>query len=293
MPSLYDHPGYLGWTSQGVIAIHADWPAYAIEHGIRYSLMSLGQFPQGTRFTKLDDIDRCFLFLVGDRPGVGDPFDESHFHLALWHEDVLALSNAGYVTGATTIPHKEWEKRRAEELKGVMWQKPDGTFVPLPAPEPDEREEWEDPRVVVITEELVMTAAGRAALESLLVGERQKIDESLMQRAHHAIQANLYDSAIREACVVVETAMRECVGTRAYGAKLIDEFFDRALSKNLIPAVLKTFRTEVRTAFRFVRNDYAHNLRTIDQQQCFAILARMSNVYVGVKQIAGAIRKNG
>jgi hypothetical protein len=41
---LEDHPGYLGLTSEGVIAIHADWPIYPIEHGLGATVTSLGAF---------------------------------------------------------------------------------------------------------------------------------------------------------------------------------------------------------------------------------------------------------
>lgn len=63
---LEDHPGYLGFTSAGVVAIHADWPVYPVEHGWLVALASLGSFPDGTAFSPLDDIDRCLLFLAGN-----------------------------------------------------------------------------------------------------------------------------------------------------------------------------------------------------------------------------------
>ena len=33
-PSLADHPGYLGMTSQGIIAIHAEGPLYQLDHRV-------------------------------------------------------------------------------------------------------------------------------------------------------------------------------------------------------------------------------------------------------------------
>jgi hypothetical protein len=84
--SFSDFPGYLGWTSRGVIAIHADWPAYAIEHGKEYALERVGQSPKGKHFFGIDDIDQCILFRVGEcDPKKGD-YDQSLFHIALWHE---------------------------------------------------------------------------------------------------------------------------------------------------------------------------------------------------------------
>jgi hypothetical protein len=120
MTYFEEHPGYLGWASRGVILIHADWPAYAVEHGWKYSLISLGQFPRRTQFKLLDDIDQCFLFLVGDNVGGSDKFDERHFHVALWHEDVLELLDLAYISGVSRTTYREWAERRAKELEGLV-----------------------------------------------------------------------------------------------------------------------------------------------------------------------------
>ena len=59
MSELSKHPGFLGFTSQGVILIHADWPMYPEEHGSDLALLWLTAFPRGTSFPRIDDIDRC------------------------------------------------------------------------------------------------------------------------------------------------------------------------------------------------------------------------------------------
>jgi len=48
-----DHPGYLGFTSAGVVLLHADWPVYPVEHRWLVALASLGSFPDGTAFSPL------------------------------------------------------------------------------------------------------------------------------------------------------------------------------------------------------------------------------------------------
>jgi hypothetical protein len=295
MPSaLVQHPGYLGSTSQGVIHIHADWPAYATEHGVGYALMSLGQFPFGTKFTLLDDIDQCFLFLAGDnRSRKGDAYADSNFHLSLWHEDVSSLVNSTYAVGASHIPYNQWAKRRATELKAFVWKQPDGTLTPVPLPELEEDDDFPQREVVVVDGCLSLTEAGHTALELQLSDEMEHISDRIMQRVRPALSAGLFDSAIREACVLLETELRDTVQSAAFGASLIDDFFRIAMtSGKLIPSQLKTFRIEVRTAFRFVRNEYAHNLRTLEQTQCYAILSRISSVFVGVQEVA-AILKSG
>ena len=83
---LEDHPGYLGFTSKWIIAIHADWPAYPEEHGAQPTLFCLTMFPRGTRFLGIDDIDRCCLFLADLKSTKKDDvFDDRNFHVAVWH----------------------------------------------------------------------------------------------------------------------------------------------------------------------------------------------------------------
>jgi hypothetical protein len=47
---LADHPGYLGITFQGIIAIHAEGPLYQLDHGLTAALESLGSHTAGARF---------------------------------------------------------------------------------------------------------------------------------------------------------------------------------------------------------------------------------------------------
>lgn len=289
--SLFDYPGYLDWTSRGVLLINADWPAYAVEHGSEYALVRLGQFPQATKFSLLSDIDQCFLFIVGDKPKKGDPYSESNFHVALWHEDVGELVARGYATGASVIPYREWAKRRAAELAGLYWERPDGTLAPVPVPDPDEFEDEEVMRIMVAEDGLTLTDAGLKALEDLLANQRDGIDEELMRRARPAILARHYDTAVREVCIVLETAMRLSVGSNSFGARLVDEYFVKAIeSGHFLSAQIKTFRIEVRTVFKFVRNEYMHNLKEISQTQCYAILTRVSAVFTGIKEVSRALQ---
>src|ERR1700730_9980044 len=107
MSELSKHPGFLGFTSQGVILIHADWPMYPEEHGSDLALLWLTAFPRGTSFPRIDDIDRCHIFLAdvkcSDRK---DLLDERNFHVALWHSDLLDLRKKGLVSGVSTASER-------------------------------------------------------------------------------------------------------------------------------------------------------------------------------------------
>lgn len=198
--------------------IHAGWPVYAVDHGTDYSLVNLVQFPRGTKFTCLDDIDQCFLFISGDAPPPNAPDLKHRFYVALWHEDVLELIKLGYINGASVITYREWAVREAEKYANYFFQLPDGTLKPVPLPDPDVNEGFAEYRPVIDDKGLLLNESGFMALEALLFSEREQIAELLMHRCRHSIDAQLYDSAVREAGIVIVTAMRSVLGTKAFGA---------------------------------------------------------------------------
>jgi len=109
--SLQDHRGFFGITSQGAIAIHADWPMYPEEHGADLALAWLTALPNGTAFERIDDIDRCSLLLANVKcSDQADPFDGRNFHVAVWHEDLLQLRTSGFVDGVSPVSERRWEE---------------------------------------------------------------------------------------------------------------------------------------------------------------------------------------
>ena len=119
---MRDFPGHLGWTSQGVFAIHADWPAYPAEHGPEVALAGFGMFPQGTTFAAIDDIDRCILFLAQGQSDaeVLVPPDERNFHVAAWHEDLLDLADRYLLQGIHRITELTWRINHDRALAKVL-----------------------------------------------------------------------------------------------------------------------------------------------------------------------------
>jgi hypothetical protein len=49
-------------------------------------------------------------------------------------------------------------------------------------------------------------------------------------------------------------------------------------SGGLISAQLKVLRIELRATFRYIRNEYMHNLQELTRTQCLARLGRISNL---------------
>ena len=276
------HPGYLGWTSKGVIAIHANWPAYAIEHGRAYSLERLGQFPGGTRFFGIGDIDQCLLLRVGPPHPGRDSFDARHFHVALWHEDVLDLFRNGLVEGVDEITPRQWASRRRDELTKLGMRLADGRPVSLP--DPDNFDDDEATIAVVSQNGMKVTPQGFDSLQKILVDQKSATPVAISTRVDPLLRVQAYDAAVREACVILESHLRVCAASELFGAPLVEAFCARQDGR-LLPSHVKWLRTELRACFAFVRNDFMHNLHELTEQQCLAIISRISSTYTHVAEV--------
>jgi len=277
MPSIPDHPGYLGWTSQGVIAIHADWPAYPAEHGWDIALETLGQFPRGSALREIDDIDQCFLFVLGDPKTLKDPFDARHLHAAVWHEDLLKLHSKGFVSGAYEITLEQWIERTKAELTDLFG---------VPPTVDDFADEAESLVLMVHDIGISVTDAGWVALDEHLSVQRETLHPSLKVRALPIVGIGHFDTAVREASLLLETRLRHIVGSTRFGQALVAEADAYLRSTKLfIPAQLKTFNLDIRTAFKFVRNKYMHGLHQLTSVQCYALLARMSRILATLDEV--------
>lgn len=238
---LKDFPGYLGWTSRGVIAIHADWPTYAIEHGKEYALERVGQFPRGTTFFRISDIDQCILFRVGERHPRKDDFDESLLHIALWHEDILDLFAAGWVDGVYGITPRELARRRREELRGLMVRFDDGRIEPVPLPDPEYYDDDTATVACVSSTGMVLTEAGEHALQQFMVTRRADLAPLIASRVEPQLAIGAFDTAVREACILLEVHLKEATGTSLFGAKLVERYImDLRKEDTIIGAHIKS-----------------------------------------------------
>jgi hypothetical protein len=279
---LEDHPGYFGMTSRGVIAIHADWPMYPFEHGWVEGLLALGSLPSATRFFQIDNIDKCFLFVAGPVPAQQDPFDERFSHVAAWHEDMVDLIEKSYVDGIELVTEYDAALSYWEKHKDLYFERGPGEFVPLnlPKPEPDDDFLSEQKTVPVIASSGIgVTEAGRAALRSLLSAEFRNVVPDFLERVAPILAIRKTDTAVREGCVLLESTMREKIGSSQSGQKLVDEFCARMVDRGAIPALVKPFKAELKNAFRYIRNDYMHNVRPLELDESKALLMRIARLY--------------
>lgn len=304
--SITDHPGWFGaGYGGGIMAIHADWPAYPCAPGGGHGLFDLAQFPKGTRFEPISDIDRCVLFSAYDydpkKPGrPRDPWSKDALQIAIWHEDLIALSKQGLIEGVTPISEREWALRQRVEAGWRWGQKPllreeDGTVREFDWPSlpelPDEEDFWGDidPYDYPAFEHrgvdspMTVTAAGWDTVTEQLAASFE------MPAALPAVGTNLdnghYDTALREVGVAVEEALRVIVGNDdGYGQRLVGEFIDH-LGDELFAynTALKIYRLRLRTYFKFTRNLYAHRQVPLELAQALAQAAHAVELLDDIK----------
>jgi hypothetical protein len=311
--SLEKFPGFLGLTSRGVVAIHADWPAYPLEHGWQIAVITLGSFPFGTQFKRIDDIDKCALLLAQGYGDYENPYDERAFHVAIWHEDLLEAHRLGLVIGVEPLTRRQYEERHREDLRNEMRQafareaipppsndilshmgvQIDGQFVPVSLPsldeyEGDEDEDFPDKSWLGIAASSVvnLTDQGWARLDGLWA-DMLEIPELARPRVETLIEHGFYDTALRELGVLLEFRIREITSSESYGLKLVDVLLDQLDSSGRYHnAGLKILRSELRPAFKFVRNEFAHNVVELPRSRAYALLGRMCHVLADVDSVA-------
>src|SRR5262249_54155790 len=106
-------------------------------------------------------------------------------------------------------------------------------------------------------------------------------DEQFLPEVIAHLFTRKYDTAIREAALRVEVAMKDGSASSTFGQKLIEVCL--AEDGPLVPAGLpNAHRAAIRSAFRsffaYVRNEYAHNIPATDMLTACRLVRRSSSL---------------
>jgi hypothetical protein len=292
-------PGFLGYG--GIIAIHADWPIYPTGLGWEIALKTLGNFPVGTNFYEIDDIDRCKLLLNKVPSAENDPFDDINFHISLWHEDLIELKQMGFIKGVEEKSDTEFKTIKFEELKNKLGSEEDdegnimihfkdkaGVFHSSKYPRPKTEDE-DEPLIyrgfAYIANSITLTSSGHRKIAEL--SHVIKLAEQVEELVNPLLKIDKYDTAIREASLLLESTMKKFHSSNKFGQQLV-EFHIKDVVKqndNFYSAAIKCYRGELRTIFKYIRNDFAHNFRIVSSEQCRLILSKISDVFTQFEEV--------
>jgi Protein of unknown function (Hypoth_ymh) len=144
---------------------------------------------------------------------------------------------------------------------------------------------------MVAADGIVVTKTGWSVLEKVLVKTSNELHPSLLPRALPIVNLGQFDSAVREACLLIEVSLRRITDSDRHGQALITRFIAvTSESQRFISTSLKVLKNELRATFRYVRNEYMHNLRDLTHPQCMAILMRVSTLLFFLDDVERILR---
>lgn len=112
-----------------------------------------------------------------------------------------------------------------------------------------------------------MTLTPEGARAALIQELTRDVDPGLLATVEGLLYAGRYDSAVREAAIYVELALRQATRSNLHGMALVDQGFgDRGLlvPEDLPNAHRLALRSMFRAYFAYVRNEYAHDFPPTD-----------------------------
>lgn len=295
---LEKFPGYLGYGN--IIAIHANWPIYPIGMGWQFALITLGYFPEGSKFFEISDIDKCKLLINQDPHELKDAFDSKYYHSAVWHSDLIELKQKGFIEGIEEKSRYEFELIKFENFKKEFGEQlkidDDGNVIiyieingslreskyKMPTREKycEFEDEYDDIRDwAVISDYFILTPKGLNELANL--SQKLNLSNELFELVDPLMKINRFDAAIRDASIFLETKIKNYYHKpNLFGQKLIEYHIKEVVrnNENVNSAAIKIYRGELRAIFKFIRNDFAHNFIVLSQEQCNVILHRINEV---------------
>ncbi|EHR59194.1 hypothetical protein [Saccharomonospora cyanea] len=305
---ITENPGWFGsgYSRSGgemILGIHANWPAYPCAPGGGHGLFDLAQFPVGTRFFPIDDIDRCVLFCAYNydpkKPErTKDPMSPDAFQVAIWHEDLVPLQEQGLIRGITLVSEREFEIRRRAEWgwpkRRLFMKLEDGTLEemvlpPLP-PAPEEDFLYGSPYIFPAFDDnesegaITITPAGWELVTEQLA-EHLELPGS-MPDLKKLLDSELYDHAVREVGIAIEEELRLVVGNDDdFGQRLVGGFI-KHLDEKLFAynTLLKIYRLRLRTFFKFTRNPHAHRKITLTRPHALALTSHALELLSDIQQ---------
>lgn len=297
--------------------IYANWNAYPIGKGWEGALENLSWFSSIPKFFKVDDIGKCLLFsernpqeveksnrkikkknknnyCLSCEEKIVDIYDQRFYFISFWHEDLVELHIRGLIKGVKPATEDEYSCWRFKELmtqmnvkkgKDNLYYFSDGT----PAPYFNNFEPLNDDNSISLFEEtqdwaiipngfIEITETGQEAINNL--EKKIVLNKDILDKIEPFLNIEYYDTAIREASILLEGKLKQLNSSNAFGAVLLNQHYERLKKKfGGKNYYLLYYRNFLRTAFNFIRNVYAHNNPDTDKKKGLNLLQLFSDLY--------------
>jgi hypothetical protein len=137
----------------------------------------------------------------------------------------------------------------------------------------------------VACEGILVSPKGVAHVATLLTNMSEDL-RVFGERVPRLVQLEYYDTAVREACLVIESQIKTAIKSNFWGDVLANEFIERLRkSHSFLESYLRVLRGQIRGALKFIRNDFMHNFVSIDETECKAILFRLVRIKLEIDRV--------
>jgi len=299
----------------GIWGIRDDSSIFPIGQGWEIALRTIASYPAGTKLYELEEVIGLKMLINKPKNKIqGDPYHEKFLHCAIWCEDILALVERDFIKGAVPATEFEWQLNKFNsmlnfgfstnengDIKCYLGEEKREQIIPKPKIEDyiaDYAEEGltDEDRAELIDDysrykpfllipiALELSEKGRRyILENSQVFE---IPQRIEKRIGPLIEISYYDTAIREVAILFESMLKKFHRSTLFGEELIELHISMCISanENQYSAGIKIYRQELRKVNRFIRNEYLHNLKEVDQGEFYSILYKQCSLFKLMEQ---------
>ena len=132
--------------------------------------------------------------------------------------------------------------------------------------------------------QLTQKGVGGATIDALLGPALESLEEEILIHLHEA----RYDTAVREASLRVEVAMRRASGLSDHGRRLVEKCFGESgvlVPKGITNPRRQTLRNLFHAYFKYVRNEFAHSLPPVDMLTACTLVRRSAALLMVIQAV--------
>ena len=274
-------------------AITADWEAYPIGRGWESALENLSWFHPKTKFYKIDDISTALLFVAKDPIEIRkikdhDPFSQHYYHISIWHQDLIELKNLGLISGIKPLTEYQYQLLRYKKMttdlgiyvdENIMHLDPYGVQVEgFPRPQEDEYDDKDEVWVDIPDRYIQLTPLGIEKINQPI--EDFNINAAIAERIKPLMDIKYYDSAVREASIMLELKLIAINKSDQIGQKLVNKHYENLCTKfRGEDSYLRYYRSLLRCSVNFIRNEYAHSFPITSENRAKRLIKLYSKLF--------------
>jgi hypothetical protein len=197
-----------------------------------------------------------------------------------------------WVAGVAPASEGEWREAQWKSLmdqfpEGLYHKGRDGQMHKLKPPDPEDYDLDDAPAFAILPDgKMKVTAEGRHRVQQIIAAQKLDVAADVSPKVVKLLSINYFDTCIREACVQLEQEVKQLLHADEFGNKLVERLADYiGTSGEHLESFRRTYRQEMRSIFKTIRNHYMHNLVDADFAQAEVMLFRIARARSFLKEL--------